>query len=188
MLAIISDVHGNLPALKSVLKKIKKLGCKKIISLGDITGYYSESNKCINLLKSLNANQLMGNHDMYLVDQSIPPKSKLIRFLLEHQIKSVSKDNIKFLKSLKSYFTEDNMSFVHGGWRDNLNEYLYEIEEKNLVGDYKFFFSGRTHVQKIIKFKKKTYCNPGSVGQPRDGNPKAAFATIENNIIYLHIG
>ena len=102
MLAIISDVHGNLPALKSVLKKIKKLGCKKIISLGDITGYYSESNKCINLLKSLNANQLMGNHDMYLVDQSIPPKSKLIRFLLEHQIKSVSKDNIKFLKSLKS--------------------------------------------------------------------------------------
>ena len=68
-----------------------------------------------------------------------------------------------------------------------MDEYLLNIGpdyfdkfEKSL------FFSGHTHIQKKLSFGPKTYCNPGSVGQPRDNNPQAAFAVLEGHTIILH--
>ncbi len=185
-LAIISDVHGNYPALKKVLERIDSLEVDKIISLGDVTGYYAQPNKCINLLREKNAHQLLGNHDMYLINGEGCPRSRLISELLIHQQKDVSKDNISYLKTLKPILNKDSTSFVHGGWNDNLDEYMFKITYEKLVGEHDFYFSGHTHVQIKSTIKDKTYCNPGSVGQPRDGDPRAAFCTFIDNQITLY--
>ncbi len=185
-IAVISDIHGNLPALKAVIKQIKKLDCKTIISLGDVTGYYSQPNACIDLLRSEEAIQLLGNHDNFVINEDARPSSKVISALLNHQLVDISKENKDYLSTLKSIYNYKNMSFVHGGWNDHLNEYLYEINDEKLLGNYKFYFSGHTHVQVNIELCKKNYCNPGSVGQPRDGNPEAAFATISSDKVRLY--
>ena len=80
------------------------------------------------------------------------------------------------------------LNMVHGGWRDNLDEYLYDVNEDyfaNLKGRY--FFSGHTHVPLINYFNTKTYCNPGSVGQPRDGDWRASYALLDeqNNRVII---
>ena len=76
---------------------------------------------------------------------------------------------------------------VHGGWADPIDEYLREPTEEYFSRiDGKIFMSGHTHIQVLHKYKEKTYCNPGSVGQPRDNNPKAAFAIVEKDDISLH--
>jgi predicted phosphodiesterase len=76
---------------------------------------------------------------------------------------------------------------VHGGWSDPIDEYIREPDEAyfaRLPGS--IFVSGHTHVQSLHRFGEKTYCNPGSVGQPRDGDPRAAFATFGGNGFELH--
>jgi len=75
---------------------------------------------------------------------------------------------------------------VHGGWKDPLDEYIKLSSGyfSDLPG--KFFASGHTHVPVIWEEQGKQYCNPGSVGQPRDGNPQAAFATFDDEHFLLH--
>ena len=66
MMAIISDIHGNFPALRAVMDEIERSGCEKIISLGDVAGYYCQINECIHLLRQKDVPNVMGNHDYYL--------------------------------------------------------------------------------------------------------------------------
>ena len=76
---------------------------------------------------------------------------------------------------------------VHGGWCDPIDEYLTEPKQEyfdRLQGRY--FASGHVHAQTVVQFGDKTYCNPGSVGQPRDNNAAAAFATFDGNRFELH--
>ena len=75
---------------------------------------------------------------------------------------------------------------VHGGWTDPIDEYLVPSKEYFEKVGGKFFCSGHTHVQKIENYGDKQYCNPGSVGQPRDGDNRAAFATWDGNEFKLH--
>ena len=186
MIAIISDIHGNLPALRAVLDAAGRLGCDRIISLGDVTGYYAEPGGCIDLLIERGALQLLGNHDSYLVMGTGCPRSRVVNQLLEHQRKAVTPKQVRFLATLKSRHDEGANSFVHGGWTDPLDQYVYEVSEKALPGSSERYFSGHTHVQVLAEVNGKTYCNPGSVGQPRDGDSRAAFATLEGKDIALH--
>ena len=73
MIAIISDVHGNYPALQAVLKDIDSRNCKTIISLGDVTGYYCMINECIEEFRCRKIVNLMGNHDSYLLGKEQCP-------------------------------------------------------------------------------------------------------------------
>lgn len=186
MLAIISDIHGNLPALESVLKEIGKLGCDKIISLGDVVGYYTQPHECIQLLKKFNVLNILGNHDKYLLNDCVCSRSNYVSEILKNHKKLLTSEDIDWLSKSLEYFIYDNCYFVHGGINDFQEEYLYTVSKNNLPSVEKIMFSGHTHVQALFKFKDKQYCNPGSVGQPRDGNSKAAFATIDNGIITLH--
>ena len=66
MIAILSDIHGNFPALKAVFTDLETYSCKKIFSLGDVGGYYCMINECIEFLQEHNVQNIMGNHDFYL--------------------------------------------------------------------------------------------------------------------------
>jgi len=192
--AIISDIHGNLPALESVMKDLEKYPIDKIISLGDICGYYPFINEVIDLLKVKNVINLVGNHDRYIIDNTECPRSHSANFCLSYQKKVITKENIKWLKKSINTYESNNTSMVHGGWMDNEDEYIYDVKEEYFDNlDFKYFFCGHTHVQKKVVMKsKKEFINPGSVGQPRDGDSKAAYCifneqtgkTILNRVKY----
>jgi len=183
LIAIISDIHGNLPALQSVLKDMKKFNIKKIISLGDVSGYYPFINEVIELLKENNVINLIGNHDRYIIDNTECPRSISANICLKYQ-KSVITDSNKFwLQQSINTYEFDETSMVHGGWVDNEDEYLYKVTDKYFEDfNFKYYFCGHTHVQKhFILNDGKEFINPGSVGQPRDADSRASYCLFNND-------
>lgn len=179
MIALISDIHGNFVALKEVLRAIDELKIKQIYCLGDIVGYYPQVNECCEELQKRNVKSILGNHDWYMISNINCPRSKSVNDCLRYQRKIITANNLKWLSSFPVFRKINNLAVVHGGWNNPIDEYLVEPTQKYF--DFipnRFFASGHTHKQMIKDFGEKTYCNPGSVGQPRDGNKKAAFATF----------
>jgi predicted phosphodiesterase len=186
VIAVVSDIHGNLPALSAVLDRAFALGCDRIISLGDVVGYYAMPGACIDLLKEHDATNIMGNHDYYLVTDSACPRSRLVNELAAFQRDSLTDRHIAWLAKSPSHLIEGGQFFTHGGWNDFLDQYLYHVTAADIPEEAETLFTGHTHVQALLEFGSKRYCNPGSVGQPRDGDPRAAFATIADGAIELH--
>lgn len=184
MIAIISDIHGNYPALKAVLDDIDKKGIEKIFCLGDSAGYYSMINECIEVLIEREVYSLRGNHDYYLTSGVGCHRSNSANRCIDFQKEKIKTSNRIWLENLNSSsLIIDDLHLVHGGWNDELDEYLSNISEdyfENIEG--KYLFSGHTHVPIVYNMADKVYCNPGAVGQPRDGNPKASYAIFNSGI------
>lgn len=186
MIAIISDVHGNHAALIAVLDELDRIGVKKIICLGDVAGYYCQINACCETLQARNVFSLMGNHDWYLAMGEPCPRSNSANRCLDYQRGIISKANLDWLASLKPQAQIDGLDIVHGGWNDPLEEYMVPSTEYFSRISGQFFASGHTHVPCIWSGGGKTYCNPGSVGQPRDGDPRASFAIWDQEVFSLY--
>ncbi|MBD9495687.1 MULTISPECIES: metallophosphoesterase family protein [unclassified Ensifer] len=187
MIAIISDIHGNLPALEAVLARIDELGCSSILSLGDVVGYYAQPGDCIDALKARGIQNIMGNHDHYIVSGEGCPRSKMVNDIIEHQRGIISADQRAWLAESRSKIIDGSTYFVHGSWQDPIDEYLYQVSETHFPEGAERLFTGHTHVQVRLEIGGKTFCNPGSVGQPRDGDPRAAFALLSaEGSIELH--
>lgn len=180
MIGLISDIHGNFPALQAVLEKLDKVGCDRIISLGDVSGYYCMVNECIEELRKREIVNIMGNHDSYIVYNEKCGRSYTVNVCLDYQRKILKTENLTWLKQSEPYIRENGMWLVHGGWHDYVDEYVADfsfLDEGN--ADIRMYVSGHTHVQKRIDGKYASYINPGSVGQPRDHIPTAAYAVID---------
>lgn len=186
MLAILSDIHGNLPALQAVMKDALSRGCDRFISLGDVVSYYAQPGECIDLLKAHNAINILGNHDSYLVDNTNCPRSRAVSLIIDHHKKIVTVPQLDWLKRSLLSLQEGRILFVHGGPSDTQDQYLYTVSSKIFPKGVDTLFSGHTHVQALVDFNGKKYCNPGSVGQPRDGDIRAAYATMVEDKITLH--
>lgn len=211
-IAIISDIHSNLEALDSVLKDIKRKKIKKIFCAGDIVGYASSQNECIELIKENNIPSVMGNHDLCSVNfANIDWFNNIAQKAIRWTNKELTRKNKKFLLSLPKVIEEDNFYIVHGSPRDELYEYIFPntnelffknffklLNSKNSKGlensknfqndnkKIKILIIGHTHIPFIKKFYKnkkisKLTINPGSVGQPRDGNNKASYCILDIN-------
>lgn len=181
LIAIISDIHGNLPALENIIKDIQKYRVTKIISLGDVAGYYPFINEVIELLKLHDILNLIGNHDRYIIDNTECHRSHTANTCLEYQKSVISDSNKEWLKQSISKYEFDDVSMVHGGWRDSEDEYMYRVTDGYFDKlDFKYYFCGHTHVQKHIVLKNgKEFINPGSVGQPRDGDSRASYCIFD---------
>jgi putative phosphoesterase len=179
-IGIISDIHGNYEALKVVLAELDKLNVSEIYCLGDVVGYYAQVNECCDEIKSRSIPCLMGNHDWYMASGGFCPRSKSVNDCLVYLRKVITQDNIEWLRTFPVQRFAGNVHMVHGGWANPIDEYLIEPNEEyfsKIEGEV--FVSGHTHFQSLHKFKGKTYCNPGSVGMPRDEDPRAAFAVYD---------
>lgn len=185
MIAIISDVHGNYPALKAVMEEIDKLGCSKIISLGDVVGYYCMINECIDEFRRRKVINIMGNHDAYLLGLCSCRRSSTVNEIIKKQKRIITRENFEYLKESKTKIDDGVLSARHGGWNDPIDEYVQAFDFNTHDKDARIFCSGHTHIQKIQKTTNAIYFNPGSVGQPRDNNPSAAYAIINNDDVLL---
>lgn len=186
-LAFISDIHGNYPALKAVLADIDKRGIEKIICLGDLVGYYSMINEVVYELRERKVDCIIGNHDYaMLYTNGVIERSKTCTTILKKQLTYIAPENFAYISSLpeslvtghngKSYFS------VHGGLNDFIDEYLFRTNEDyftRLNFKYDVLVTGHTHQLINEKSGVFTHLNPGSVGQPRDEDPRSAYLIIQ---------
>jgi len=187
-IGLISDIHGNYEALKAVLGELDAMHISEIYCLGDVVGYYPQINECCDALKSRQIPTIMGNHDWYMASGGMCLRSKSVNDCINYLRKIITVENLNWLSTFPVQRKVYNIHMVHGGWSDPIDEYLLKPSDEyfsKIEGEV--FFSGHTHIQLLQKFDKKIYCNPGSVGQPRDGDPKAAFSVYnDTGEISLH--
>jgi putative phosphoesterase len=185
-IAFISDIHGNFEALKEVLAKIDQMEIQNIFCAGDVVGYYSQVNECCDELRRRDIPCVMGNHDWYLAGGAFCPRSQSVNDCLEYQKKVLEPANLEWLRGFPVQLNAGPVRMVHGGWTDPIDEYLKPSADYFSKVDGRYFLSGHTHIQSIHDFGDKIYCNPGSVGQPRDNDPRSAFSVFENGTFTLH--
>ena len=187
MIALISDIHGNYVALKEVLGAIDGMGISDIYCLGDVVGYYPQVNECCDELRRRNVRSVMGNHDWYMVSGTGCPRSKSVNDCLRYQRKVISYENLRWLAAQPVWREAEGIGMVHGGWGNPVDEYLDPPGDDYFAEiDGMYFASGHCHVQRVVDLGGKTYCNPGAVGQPRDGDSRAAFAVFDNGKFLCH--
>lgn len=206
-LAIISDIHGNLDALAVVLKDVAANCCRAMICLGDIIGYGPEPGECVRLVREYANNTVTGNHEaMFLAMLAEGPRQReksndLWRSLALCR-KDLTPDDRKWIRRLPLSLIIDDISFVHASLHQPVEfDYIYnpEFARQNFAAQKTFLsFHGHTHIPAIWEKKsgKITGYTPsesslqldpscryavcvGSVGQPRNNDPRAAYAFYE---------
>ena len=202
---IISDIHANYTAMKVALDYLQAAGVEKILCLGDLVGYGAEPFECIQAVKDKpNILTIAGNHDRQVIGDKDARMRKTAAKVLEWTADNISPSNARFLKQLPQGMTvDDTFIMVHGSLVER-DAYILNPQEisKNLtcmINDFptmKVCFFGHTHIPMLINTKQvqtelretKTFqldprdvylINPGSVGQPRDKCPLAAFGIFD---------
>ncbi len=196
LIAVISDIHSNSLALERVLEDIKKRNVDDIVCLGDVVGYYTHPNECIELVRNKVSTCIAGNHDMGLIDTSVAFNfNSMAVEALNYEKSIITEENRKWLESLPLSLVigrfRKTIKLVHGS-PDDPFKYLiiYEDEEgmkelENIVKSTKcdILLVGHTHYPFKRRFmdgdQPKLFVNPGSVGQPRNGQPGAYYAIID---------
>lgn len=196
-IAIISDIHSNCYALEAVLEDIKLNNIKQLIILGDIFGYYPWATKTYQLLLPYLDNSLVikGNHDELLLQKEIPNPIPSYWFAAkqnEQQLLDTFPKAIDWLKELNFYkkTTVENykVEMYHGTPENPEIGRYYPTDIKTDFSWYPkentILFLGHSHYPMIYQNTKNAFIiNPGSVGQPRDGNPMPSWViwNVENN-------
>ena len=198
---ILSDIHSNLEALNAVLVFFKSKKVKHYACSGDIVGYGPNPNECTELIKTLSPLSIcVGNHDRAVTGlKDLTWFNEYAKKSLVWTSRVLTESNKIYLSELPKMVTTGGMMIVHGSPRDPLDEYLlirrqYEENLPHLNTDITLV--GHTHVPFIFGHEstyllkdsvvlnlekgKKYIINPGSVGQPRDGNNKASCAIYDS--------
>ena len=189
-IGFISDIHANEPALDAVLTKLDELGVDEILCAGDIVGYYTRPGECINTIRSLDIPTLKGNHDEALVSGTPGDFNIYAKRAIDWNRRQLEEDQIDFLKNLSQKHYGDyegtELMMVHGSPSNPLREYVFPEDITEDFIDYHFrsdapdvLVLGHTHKPFARTVLGTTVINPGSVGQPRDGDPRAGFATYD---------
>jgi predicted phosphodiesterase len=162
-IAIISDVHGNLPALEAVLADIAGRECDKVYCLGDVVGYGPNPNECLEVVRTLDA-CVLGNHDYgALIDpEGFSAAAEQAIFWTRNVIENVgTKDQIRerlnYLLKLPRFIKDEDAIYIHGSVRNPLNEYVFPEDVHNRRKMEKLFsmignvcFQGHTHVPGVF--------------------------------------
>jgi predicted phosphodiesterase len=202
--AVISDVHGNLYALEAVLEEIDREPPDAIWCLGDTVGYGPRPNECCDLIQERADLVLIGNHDLVALGsadvalEEFNPEAAEASLWTSQQLSGESR---RFLEALEPTAEVEGVQLFHGSPRDPVWEYvLSELValESLMMTVAPVVLVGHTHVATAVVLdgnkleggvvpdgfegrldRGRWLLNPGSVGQPRDGNPDAAFLELD---------
>ncbi|MBI5235451.1 MAG: metallophosphoesterase family protein [Deltaproteobacteria bacterium] len=203
--AVISDIHSNLEALCAVLERIDGLAVDKVVCLGDIVGYNANPNECIEIIRERKIVSAMGNHDATVAGlHDTQGFNHLAASAIDWTRMVLTDDNREFLKTLAQGLPIDKRFLCVHGWLNNYFRYItgaqdakenFDLLEKD--GNLKLCFFGHTHVaisyienegSVLINMDSAftqpkdavMLVNPGSVGQPRDADPRASFVIYDS--------
>jgi predicted phosphodiesterase len=204
-IAIISDIHANVPALKATLKNLENENIDKTVCLGDVVGYGGEPNPCCEMVREIAEFTVLGNHDAAVSERmDYSYYYDAAREALDRHKEIITKENFEWLKSLNyiERMEEHGLGFCHGS-PINLQEFEYVFHEdhaKQLTGMYDELdtvtFIGHSHLTKCFfitpdtaeevqgpEFKiepdRKYIITAGSVGQPRDYDNRSCCGVFD---------
>ena len=195
-MALVSDIHANWAALEAVLGDLAaQEGIEEVICLGDVVGYGPDPARCLDHVRSSGWLTLVGNHDRACTDPTVlgwfnADAAAAVRW----SIAQLDPEQLDWLRELPERAERLGSQLVHGSPRDPVYEYILDSQtaEDNLrlIGD-RLCFHGHTHVPGVFHVEHGTIThdyrhgplgvaapalvNPGSVGQPRDGDPDASY-------------
>lgn len=201
---IFSDIHSNEAALTAVLASMLDLGVERRICLGDLVGYGVDVNECVSLTKENADVCLIGNHDSVAIrwESSVgfnPYAKKMIEWTQE----AISEESASYIKSLPYMFEENDICFVHASPMSPA-DWIYVTDLEDALDAFDHFsgsycFVGHTHSPIIVAMKgggaipkvieeseykvdgtERVLVNVGSVGQPRDRDPRASWCLFDS--------
>ena len=206
-IAVLSDVHGNLPALEAVLEALKPYDA--VWQLGDIVGYGPQPDEVVARLAAENAVGVRGNHDSAAIGElDTDAFNDDARAAVEWTAEIISVETQRWLAALPLRSVDQPFTLVHGSPRDPTWEYVYSsgIARANLEAfSTQHCLVGHTHVPLVFREKRtggvegivakadatmaiegaRLIVNPGSVGQPRDGDPRACGMILDTETSML---
>ncbi|MGC9335601.1 MAG: metallophosphoesterase family protein [Anaerolineae bacterium] len=204
---ILSDIHSNLEAFRAVLDDAGPVD--QVWCLGDVVGYGPDPNGCVELLRSQVHLCVAGNHDWATVGKldlrDFNPDAREANLWNRRQL---TPDNLAYLESLPETLVEGDFSLCHGSPRHPIWEYI--IYPSTACVNFEYFDTlyclvGHTHTPAIFQYleedgerdaqafapvldeplelgPERLIINPGSVGQPRDGDPRASYAILDTGV------
>lgn len=212
--AVLSDIHANLEAFEAVVSHAEKQKVDSYVCLGDVVGYGANPNECIEILESLSCPCVLGNHDAATLKIPINMKPDS-RMVINWTRQILSGASFTFLQQMKDVIYDGNVTYCHSNPYRPRN--WYYVAEKAIISSSfarsraKILFVGHTHVPAAIT-RKNFFCvyvrspahftvvpvaetnrqifNSGSIGQPRDGEPRASYLIydrLKNQIEFYRI-
>jgi diadenosine tetraphosphatase ApaH/serine/threonine PP2A family protein phosphatase len=208
--AILGDIHSNLAALEAVLQDLDiRGGFDQVWCLGDVVGYGPEPHRCIELLQQYSHMCIAGNHDWAAVgsidvSDFNPDAAQACRWTEQ----SMSVEDKEYLEYLPAILSRDEFTLVHGSPREPVWEYLLSVGQA--VDNFKYFNTGfcligHSHIPLLFEQlgdtvipqdfpdgaaltlgKNRLIINPGSVGQPRDHDPRASYVLYNSETGTVH--
>jgi diadenosine tetraphosphatase ApaH/serine/threonine PP2A family protein phosphatase len=206
--ANITDIHSNLPALEEVLAKIDAAGVDEIWCLGDVVGYGAQPDQCADLVRQRCDFSLVGNHDLAVLGQlDIAAFSTAAAAAVEWTIENADERTIEFLRGLEPLGSRAEVGLFHASPRDPVWEYVLSVEQATEcieIQSERVGLIGHSHVAlyfaqpnsggreplgaqagngTLLDLADGSWLiNPGSVGQPRDGDPRAAWMELDTDV------
>jgi len=202
-IALISDIHGNLPALEAVLAAIEQQQVDAIWCLGDLVGYGAQPNECVERAAGAVELCLIGNHDLVVIDRlDISDFSQNAAVAAQWTKQELGADARAYLEKLKPEDVDHPIGLFHGSPRDPVWEYvLSAMAADDCLDsmDARVGAVGHSHVAlafwrrgdnptagaqseadvELEIAEDRWLVNPGSVGQPRDGDPRASWMVVD---------
>ena len=206
--AILADIHANIDALQAVVEDARSQSVTNFICVGDIVGYNAKPIECVHLIRELDCFTVRGNHDHYCSRQeNLNGFHPLAADVVDWTRKRLSEEQRNWLGNLRYSRTVETFMLVHATL-DNPEMWGYVFDKLEAEANFAYqmcsvCFFGHTHVP--LAFEKagivrgglytklritagrKYYINVGSVGQPRDGDPRSAYAIFDlaQNVVEL---
>jgi diadenosine tetraphosphatase ApaH/serine/threonine PP2A family protein phosphatase len=202
--AVISDIHANLHALEAVLAALEDAHPDAIWNLGDTVGYGPRPNQCCAVARDRAAVSLVGNHDLAVIgggDVAVEDFNPEAAAAALWTRETLTDDAREFLQALNASSSADGVELYHGSPRDPVWEYVLTVEAARASLELTrapVVLVGHSHVPLALRLRDdeiagglapadteidlasgRWLLNPGSVGQPRDGDPRAAFCVLD---------
>ena len=200
--AVITDIHANLPALEAALARIEELGIERVYCGGDLVGYGPHPNEVCALLEERAIPTIYGNYD-YAIARDLddcgcayvtPHDREIGQLSVEWTLANTRQPAKDFMRALpfdlRFEVSGTAVHLVHGSPR-KVNEYLFEDKPARLyerlaaAEDADLLVFGHTHKPWVHDFGGVRFVNCGSVGKPKDGDPRAAFAVIDGDEVTI---
>jgi diadenosine tetraphosphatase ApaH/serine/threonine PP2A family protein phosphatase len=201
--AVVSDIHGNRQAFEAVLDEIEASNCEELWCLGDLVGYGADPDACVELSREHAAICLAGNHDLVVRGElAVEEFSRGAALAAEWTRETISAETRAYLDGLEPSLLDETVGLYHASPRDPVWEYVLSPLQAELCLDtqqHRVCLIGHSHV--ALSFSRmpgqltsgqtrdsdeqldlgdgEWLVNPGSVGQPRDGDPRAAWLELD---------
>lgn len=198
--AIFSDLHGNLEATEAILHDAREQDCTHFVCLGDLVGYNANPHECVEVVRALDCPVVKGNHDeQACLGQSSRDFNDLAEQAINWTRNHLTEEDKQWLSDLRLIRQVRDFTIVHATL-DTPGEWGYVFKNLDAVASFTYqhttvCFFGHTHVAGAfvrddgvhrvvtdyltIEPGKKYFINVGSVGQPRDGDPRAAYCIYD---------